>query len=199
MDSSMPRATGLVVKRRSCTRTACWRGIAALIGGGGHQGEKGVPIHQPAPGEMAGAGVQQAELVGGDEDEPRLVQAAASGAAEHLQNFIAAQELVLVVALVGFGGEGDAAEGEIDARRQPHGGDDDAQLAGLGQGFNDARAGGVAQAAVMISDAAFQHFGERLAGQGLLRGAQTEGIGNRQNAGQFGGERFGGLAVGGRK
>ena len=75
------------------------KGIAALIGGCGHQSQQRVPIHQPAAGEMAGAGVEQTKLVGGDEDETRLVQTAASGAAEHLEDFIAAQELFLLLAL----------------------------------------------------------------------------------------------------
>ena len=80
-----------------------------------------------------------------------------------------------------------------------HRGHNDAQLAGLGQGFDDARARRVAQAAVMIGDAAFQHFGQRLAGERFLFGAQAQGIGHGQDAGQFGGEGFGGTGGAGRK
>ena len=99
------------------------------------------------------------------------------------------------VAAIGFAGQGDAAQGEVDAGGQAHRGDDDAQLAGLGQRFDDAGARAVAQAAVMIGDAALEQLGEVLADDELLLGAELEGIGRGQLAGEFGGHGFGGLAA----
>ena len=169
--------------------------VAATLGGGVHEGEQGAPIHRAAAGEMAGAGVEEAEFVGGDEDEAGFVEAAAAGAAEHLEDFVGLERLFDVVAAIGSGGEGDAAQGKIDAGGEAHGGDDDAKLAGLGERFDDAGARAVAQAAVMIGDAALEQFGEMLADDEFLFVAELERIGRGQIAGEFGGHGFGGLAA----
>ena len=39
-------------------------GVAAMLGGGGHEAEQGAPIHRAAAREMAGVGVEQAQFVG---------------------------------------------------------------------------------------------------------------------------------------
>ena len=105
------------------------------------------------------------------------------------------QQLLGLVAAIGFAGERDAAQGEVDAGGQAHGGDDDAELAGLGERFDHAGAGAVAQAAVMIGDAALEQLGEVFADDQLLLGAELERIGRGQLAGEFGGHGFGGLAA----
>ena len=127
-------------------------GVAALLGGDGHQAEKGGPIHRAAAREVARVGVEQAQFVGRDQHVAGFVQAATAGAAEHLQQLIGFEQLLGLVAAIGFGGEGDAAQGEVDAGGQAHRGHDDAQLAGLGERFDDSGAGAVAQAAVMVGD-----------------------------------------------
>ena len=133
---------------------------------------------------MAWSGIEQAELIGGDEDETGFVQTTAAGASEHLEDFIGAERLFGDVAPVGFGGEGDAAQGEIDAGGQSHRGHDDAQLAGLGERFDDAGARAVTQTAVMISDAALEQFGEVFADDEFLVLAELERIGRRQDYGR---------------
>ena len=85
-----------------------------------------------------------------DEHEAGFVQPAAAGAAKHLQDLVRLEQLLRLVAPIGFARQRDAAQREIDAGRQAHRGDDHAELARLGQRFDDARARAVAQAAVMI-------------------------------------------------
>ena len=91
-----------------------------------------------------------------------------------------------------------AAQGEVDASGQAHGGDDDAQLAGLGQRFDDASAGAIAQSAVMIGDPALEQLGQVFAHQQLLLGAELERIGRGQLPGQLVGHGFGGLPARGK-
>ena len=171
-------------------------GVATASGGGVHQGEQGAPIHGAAAGKMAGAGVEETKFVGGDEDKAGFVEATATGAAEHLEDFIGAKRLFDVVAAIRGGGEGDAAEGEIDAGGEAHSGNDDAKLAGFGERFDDAGARAVAQTAVMVGDAAFEEFGEVFADDEFLVLAELERIGCGKIAGEFGGHGFGGLAAG---
>ena len=170
-------------------------GVAAMLGGGGHDAEQGGPVHRAAAREVARVGVQQAQLVGGDQHEAGFVQAPAAGAAEHLQQLVGLEQLLGLVAAIGFAGEGDAAQGEVDAGGQAHGGDDDPELAGLGERLDDAGPGAVAQAAVMIGDAALEQLGQVFADDQLLLGAELEGIGRGQLPGEFVGHGFGGLAA----
>lgn len=168
-------------------------GVAGTLRGEGHQAEEGAPIHRAAAGKMAGPGIEQAQLIGGDEHEARFIQAAASGAAEHLQNFVGFQWLFLVIPAIGSAGERNAAQRKINPGGEAHGGHNDAQMSRLGQGFDDARARGEAQSTVMIGDAAFQQFGQMIARNQFLRGAELEGIGGGKIAGEFGGYGFSGL------
>ena len=74
--------------------------------------------------------------------------------------FVGPERLLQIVAAVGVAGEGDAAQGEVDAGREAHGGDNDAELAGFGERFDDAGARGITESAVMVGDAAFEKLGE---------------------------------------
>ena len=145
---------------------------------------------------MAGITVAHANLVGRDEHEAHLVDAAPAGPAEHLEDFVGLERLLDVIAAVGVAGERDAAQGKIDAGGQAHGGDDDAELAGLGERLDDPGARAVAQPAVMICEAALQQLGQVFACQKFLLGTELKRIRCGQVTGQFGGERFGGLAAG---
>ena len=145
---------------------------------------------------MAGITVAHANLVGRDEHEPHFVDAAPAGPTEHLEDFVGLERLLDVIAAVGVAGERDAAQGEIDAGGQAHGGDDDAELAGLGERLDDPGARAVAQPAVMICEAALQQLGQVFACQKFLLGTELKRIRCGQVTGQFGGERFGGLAAG---
>ena len=74
----------------------------------------------------------------------------------------------------GWGGDLDGGEGEIDASGEAQGGGDDAELAGFGEGFDDAGAGGVGEAAVVVGDAVFEELGEFFAADGALFGGELE-------------------------
>jgi hypothetical protein len=141
---------------------------------------------------LTGVTVAHADFVGGDEGEAGFVDAAAPGAAEHLQDFIRAQGLFDEVPSIRIAGECDAAEGEVDACGEAHGGYDDSELAGFGERFDDSGACGVAQAAVMIGDAGFEHFGQMLAGEVFLFRGEGQGIWDGELTCEFGGEGFGG-------
>src|SRR5581483_3169231 len=133
--------------------------IALMLSGGGHETEQRAPIDRPAAGEVAGMRVEQADFVRADEDETGFIEPAAPGAAEHLKDFVGAQRLFQLITAVRSGGESHATQRKIDAGGEAHRGDDNAQLAGLGKRFDDASARAVAEAAVMIRDAALEQFG----------------------------------------
>ena len=97
----------------------------------------------------------------------------------------------------GGGGDVDGADGEIDASGEAHGGGDDAELAGFGEGFDDASAGGVGEAAVMVGDAVFEELGEFFAADGALFGGELEGVAGGEFGGEFAGDGFGFFAAGG--
>jgi hypothetical protein len=139
--------------------------------------------------------IQQAQLVGRDEHKARFVQTTAACAPEHLQKFLGLEQLFHAIAAVTLAGKRDAAQGEVNARRQAHGGDYHPELAGLGERFDHARPRAIAQAAVMVGDAGFQQLGQMVADNQLLVGAQGKGIGGGQLAGEVGGHGFGSLAA----
>ena len=127
---------GLVVKRRSCTRTASRNGSRPCSAAAAIKPSSAFQSTAPPRERWPGRASSRRSSLAVIEDEAGFVQTPAAGAAEHLQDFVGAQQLFAVVAAVGFGGQGDAAQGEIDARGQAHRGHDDAQLAGLGQRFD---------------------------------------------------------------
>src|SRR5258706_13177392 len=106
---------------------------------------------------MSSVGFTQANLVGTDEHESNFVNTAPSGSPEHLQNFIRPERVFDVVAPIGFAGDGHAAQREVNPGRKAHGGDDHSKLASLGQRFNNASAGGIAQSAVVIGNPALEN------------------------------------------
>ena len=55
-------------------------GIAALLGRGNHQPKQGRPVHRAAAREVARVRIQQAQFIGGDQDEARLIEATPAGA-----------------------------------------------------------------------------------------------------------------------
>jgi hypothetical protein len=170
-------------------------GVAAGGGGGGHDTEEGAPVDEVGAGEVAGVGIPHAQFITGDEDVAGFVDAASAGAAEHLEDFVGLEEVFDLVASVGFAGEADATEGEVDTGGEAHGGDDDAELSGFGEGFDYAGAGAVAEAAVVAGDAGFEESGDGFTDEGFLLGGESEGVGVGELAGEFIGEGFGGLAA----
>ena len=151
--------------------------VAATLGGGGHDGEKRAPIHRAATGKVRGSGVEEAKFVGGDEHEAGFVEAAASGAAEHLEDFVGFERLLDLVAAIRRGGDGNAAQGEIDAGGEAHGGNDHAELPGLGERLDDTGARAVTESAVMIRDAALEQLGEMFANEEFLILGELKWIG----------------------
>ena len=79
----------------------------------------------------------QADAVLADHDVTDLIDAAATGPAEHLQDLVGAQGLLDVVAAVAIGGQGDTAQAEVDAGGQTHGRGHDPELAGFGEWFDN--------------------------------------------------------------
>ena len=68
--------------------------------------------------------------------------------------------LSLLIAPIRLAGQRDAAQREVDARRQSHRGHDHTQLARFGQGLDDPGPRTIAESAVMIADPALEHLGE---------------------------------------
>lgn len=138
---------------------------------GAHQAEQRAPIHHAAASQRAGITVAHENLVGRNQHVTGLIDASASGPSKHLQNFIGAQRLFGVIAAIRFTGQRHAPEREIDAGSKAHGRDHDAKLARFRQWFDDAGARAIAQAAVMVNDAAFEHLCQMFANKlFLLRG-----------------------------
>ena len=141
---------------------------------------------------MARVGIEQAQFVAGDEHVAGLIEAAAAGPAEHLQDFIGLERLFGLVTAIGVAGKGDAAQREVNAGGQAHGRHHHAQLPGLGQRLDDPRPRPVAQAAVMVSDAALEQLGQVFpdneSSAPVLSGS---GLGMGRLPRQFGGHRFG--------
>src|SRR5258705_1679856 len=96
-----------------------------------------------------------------------------------------------VIAPIRFSSERDAAEREVDACGQTHGGNDDAELARLCERFDDTSASPVAQTTMVIRDPVLEHFCEVLADQLLLIETERERIGRWQMPGEFRSQRFG--------
>jgi hypothetical protein len=70
-----------------------------------------------------------------------------------VEELVRGEAVFAATVVEGGGGDVDTADGEVDAGGEAHGGGDDAELAGFGEGFDDASAGGVGEAAVVIGDA----------------------------------------------
>jgi hypothetical protein len=174
-------------------------GVASEVGCDGHEVEEGGPIDHAGAGEEGGLAVAEADALGRDEDVAGFVDAPASGATEHLEDFVGADGDFEAVAFVGFGGEGDGAEGEVDTGGEAHGGDDDAELAIFGEGFDDACASGVGKAGMVEGDAGLEEFGEGFTDEAALGVGELEGVGVGKFAGDFGGDHFGLLTAWGEE
>ena len=70
-----------------------------------HDTQERAPIHRAAPSEMTRMGVEQSNLVGGDNDIARLIQPTSASATEHLQDFVRAEGLLDVIATIRSAGE----------------------------------------------------------------------------------------------
>ncbi len=127
-------------------------------GGEAHDGDEGGPIDEVHALEAAGAAIVEARLAWAGEDVAALIEATASGAAEHLEEFIGLDLAFEIAGEVARVRDYDGAHAEIDAGCEAHGGDDHAKVAVLCQRLDDAGAQGVAHAAVMVSDAGGEHL-----------------------------------------
>ena len=108
-----------------------------MAGGRAHQTQQRAPIDRAAAGEMARPRIEQPQFVGANDHETGFIQTAPASATEHLQDFIRLEQLLGFVAAIGFGGQHHTSQREVDARGESHRGDDHAQLARLGQRFDD--------------------------------------------------------------
>src|SRR5207245_3773991 len=100
-----------------------------------------------------------------------------------------------VIAPVRFARQRNAAQRKIDPGGEAHRRDHDAELASLGQWFDNAGARAVTKAAVMIRNAIFQHFGQVLASEELLLVTELERIWCGQLTRQLGGEGLSSLTA----
>src|SRR6266516_1494527 len=146
---------------------------------------------------MARSRIQQTYFVCRDEHVTGFVQSAPARATEHLQNLVGAERLFDGVTPIRLSGERDTPQRKVDAGRQTHRGDDGAELAGFGERFDDAGPGSVTETAVMIRNAALEHFGQVLADDLFLLGAEWQRVRNRQLARELGSHALGGLPAGG--
>src|SRR5207247_10323208 len=124
-----------------------------------------------------------------------FVNAATPGTAEHLEDLVGFERLFDVIAPVRFASQGNAAQRKIYPGGEAHRRDHDAELAGLGQRFNDTGARAVTTAAVRISDTTFQHFRQVLAGEELLLVTELERIWCGQLTRQLGGDGLSSLTA----
>ena len=139
--------------------------------------------------------VTDADLVSRDQAVADLVDAAPAGAPKHLVNFIRPDRHFQVIPSVGIGGQGDAAEGKINAGGQAHRGHDNPKLAGLGQRLDHAGPSAVAQSAVVIRHPRLQHPSQAIADKFPLPGTQLERVWIRQVPGYIGCKNLGGAAA----
>ncbi len=174
-------------------------GEGVFAGGGGvfHDAEEEGPGEDAAAMEAGGAGICEAGALSGGDDATAFVEAATAGATEHLEEFVGGEAVLAATVVEGGGGDVDTADGEIDASGEAHGGGDDAELAGFGKGFDDASAGSVGEAAVMIGDAVLEELGEFFAADGALFGGELERVARGEFGGEFAGDGFGFFAAGG--
>ena len=97
-----------------------------------HQREEGRPVEGLAAFELEGLGFAQARAVTSPEGEAAIVESAASGASEHLEQFVGTDFALGVFGGVATVGDQYRAEREVDTRGQSGRCDHHAQLAGLG-------------------------------------------------------------------
>ena len=162
---------------------------------GVHEAEQRVPVDHAAARQPRGPAVGQAQAVLRDEHVAAFVQPTPPRTSEHLEDLVGLDGVLDVVAPVGITREDNAAEGEVDASREAHRRDDDAELAGLGQRLDHAGARRVAQAAVVVGHPRLEHPGHLLADDLLLLGRELERIRVWQITRKLGGERFRGAAL----
>ena len=178
------------------------RGFGEEAGGGiARQIERGLARRQAAeqggPGEGGrafqpeGRGAAQPRGAPGDEHVAGLVEAAAPGAPDHLQQLVGGDVALERAHAVARGGEHDRAQGEVYPGGETEGGDDGAQLTGLGERLDQAGALGVREAAVVVGDATMEELGEGGAGDGFLLRGEGQRIREGQLAGQLAGEALG--------
>lgn len=176
----------------------CREGVITRSGGVFHDSQKKGPSKNTATVEAGGAGIRETGALTGSDDATALVQTAATGAAEHLQEFVRAEAVLTAAIVKSGGGDVDAAHREVDACSESHGGGDDAQLTGFGQRLDDTSAGGVGEAAVVVGDAVLQQLGEFFAADSALLGRELKGISLREFGRELAGDGFGFFAPGGK-
>ena len=157
-------------------------GIQSLTCRQRHQAQQRAPIHRLTARQMSGPAVHEPQFIRGNNHEPRFIQPAPAGAAEHLQDFVRTQRLLHIIPPVRGRRQRHAAQGKIDARRQSHRRHDHPQLPRLGQRLNHPRPHPITQAAVMIHHARRQHLRQMLPRQRFLLGGERERIGIGQIA-----------------
>jgi len=172
-------------------------GAFAALDGLVHEGEEAGPVEWVGALELERAGFAEAGFGGSDEDVAFFVETAAASAAKHLEKFIGAN-----LARAGGGdvfavGDEDRLHGEVDAGGEAGGGDDDAELAGLGKRFDEGGALLVVEAAVVEGDAVLEELAEAVGGEEFLLGGKGEEVEEREGGGEFAGEFLGGAAAGG--
>lgn len=170
-------------------------GVALIVHGGAHDGEEAGPIDAIGAAEAEGAGLVEAGFGGQGEDVADAVEPAAAGASEHLEEFIGTDLSGLFAAAVGAVGDHNRAHGKIDTGGEAHSGDDDAELSGFGERFDEAGALAVIEAAVVKGDAGAEEGAEGMAGEFFLFGGENEGIFFGEGAGDFDSDVLGGAAA----
>ena len=160
-----------------------------------HDAQQRAPIHEARPREKRRAPIDQPHAVFRHQHVADFINAPPPCAAEHLQNLIRANRNLDAIAPIRGRRQRDAAQREVNPRRQPHRGDHHAQLPRLGQRLDDSRARAIAQAAVVIRHSAAQHPRDLFADECLLLGRERERILVRKEARQLHRQRLGLLAA----
>ena len=138
--------------------------------------------------EVKRRGALEAWRAGADEHVASLIKPTSARAPDHLEEVVRRDFAFEVIVVVGAGGDEDGAKGKVDAGAQAEGGDDGAELAGLGERLDEAGALRVAEAAVVKSDAGAEKLGDEWTGELFLFGGQGKRIGERQLAGELAGQ-----------
>ena len=165
--------------------------------GAAHDRQERRPVERLAPLKLQGLGFAEAWAVAGPEGEAAVVEASATRAAEHLQEFVRADLPFGVIGRITSVGHQHRAEREVDARGQSGRGHDHAQLARLGPRFDEFGPLFESEPAVVEPDPLAEESIEVIAREAALAGGELGAVAQGQAGRDVPGDLLGGSAAGG--
>ncbi len=171
----------------------CGEAEVLAIGG---EAQQGCPGEGVGAAEAKGARLAEPGRVVACQEVSGFVEAAAAGATDHLEQLVRGDLVFDALGGEAVAGDEDRSEREIDAGAEAEGGDDDPELAGFGEGFDESGALLVAESAVVIRDPGGDEALEAGAEEGPLGIVERQRIGGGEGAGELAGEFFRILPVG---